>query len=162
MSSGDRPYALAPGEGHAIWYRGTLMVVKAASEQTGGAITVIEHSFPAAFAAPLHLHHRDVEPWYVLEGMVSFTCGDLTFEATPGAFVYLPRDVPHSFRVGATQPAKMLLLSIPAGLEGMFQELGEVAKAPILPPPPGPPDPERMRSVASKYGVEILGPPPGR
>ena len=42
------------------------------------------------------------------------------------------------------------------------QEMGEVAKAPVLPPPPGPADPERMWSVASKYGVEILGPPPGR
>ena len=123
MSSGDRPYALPPGEGHAIWYRGTLMTVKATSEQTGGALTVIEHAFPPGFGAPLHLHHRDIEPWYVLEGTVSFTCGDLSFEATPGAFVYLPRDVPHSFRVGDTEPAKMLLLSIPAGLEGMFQEI---------------------------------------
>jgi quercetin dioxygenase-like cupin family protein len=162
MSSGDTPYALAPGEGHAIWYRGTLMVVKAASEQTGGTLTLIEHAFPPGFATPLHLHHRDVEPWYVLEGTVTFACGALTYEAAPGAFIYLPRDVPHGFRVADAQPAKMLLLSVPAGLEGMFQELGEPATAPILPPPPGPADLDRMRSVASKYGVEILGPLPGR
>ena len=82
------PYALAPCDGEAIWYRGTLMTVKAAKEQTGGALTVIEHAFPPGFAAPLHVHHRDEEPWYVLAGRVSFACGDLQFEATPGAFIF--------------------------------------------------------------------------
>jgi len=155
MNTTREPYALGPGEGEAIWYRGTLMTVKAGAEQTGGRLTLIEHAFPPGFAAPLHVHHREEEPWYVLEGHVQFGCGELEYEAAPGAFMFLPRDVPHRFRILGDAGARMLLLSLPGGLEGMFAELGQPAPAAVLPPPPGPPDHERMRAVAARYGVEF-------
>ena len=89
---------------------------------------------------------------------MTFSCGELTFLATPGAFVFLPKGIPHAFKVEGSTPAKMLL-SYPAGLEKYFEELGEPAQERVLPPPPGPPDLAKLRAVASKYGLEILGPP---
>jgi mannose-6-phosphate isomerase-like protein (cupin superfamily) len=152
------PFTVAPAEGTPIWYRGTLMTVKAGTDTTGGALTIIEHTMPAGFAAPPHVHHADDEPWYVLEGHVRFFCQDQTFDAEPGTFVFLPRDVVHSFRVAEAAGARMLLVSVPAGIERFFAEAGEPATERKLPPPAGPPDP-RTKAIASKYGIDILGGP---
>ena len=98
------PFTVAPGDGTAIWYRGTLMSVKAGTDSTNGALTIIEHAMPAGFAAPPHVHHKDDEPWYVLEGHVRFFCRDEAFDAEPGTFVFLPKDITHSFRVDESAP----------------------------------------------------------
>jgi mannose-6-phosphate isomerase-like protein (cupin superfamily) len=156
----QQPFAVGPGEGTPIWYRGTLMTFKAGADTTGGALTVIEHTMPARFAAPPHVHHAEDEPWYVLEGRVRFFCQDQTFDAEPGTFVFLPRDVVHSFRVDESGPARMLLTGVPAGIERFFAEAGQPASERTLPPPAGGPD-ESLKAIARKYGVEILdGPTP--
>lgn len=155
----SQPFALTPGDGQAIWYRGSLMTVKLGAEQTGGAFTLIEHAMPAGFAAPPHLHRHDDEPWYVLDGEVTFQCGDLAFRATPGAFIYLPKGIRHQFRVEGDQPARMLLMSYPGGIEHYFAELGEPARARELPPPPtSPPDWARLRAAADRYGIDLQPP----
>jgi len=133
------------------------MTVKAGAEQTGGALTVLEHALPAGFAAPPHIHHHDDEPWYVVEGRVRFFCGDQVLEAEPGAFIFLPKDLPHSFRVDQAGPARMLLVGVPGGIERYFTEVGEPALERKLPPPPGPPDMERLKTIGSKYGIEFPG-----
>jgi quercetin dioxygenase-like cupin family protein len=157
--SGVEPFIVSPGEGTPIWYRGTLMTVKAGAETTGGVLTVIEHALPAGFAAPPHIHHAEDEPWYVLEGHVRFFCEDQVLEAEPGAFIFLPRDVEHSFRVDASSPARLLLIGVPAGIERYFTAAGEPAAERKLPPPPGPPDMERLRPLARTHGIELLGGP---
>ena len=159
--SGLEPYIVPPGEGTPVWYRGTLMTVKAGADTTGGALTVIEHALPAGFAAPPHVHHAEDEPWYVLEGRVRFFCQGQAFDAESGAFVFLPRNIAHSFRVDESAAARMLLIGVPAGIERYFAEAGEPALERKLPPPAGPPD-DRLRTLARKYGVEILGGPTPR
>jgi mannose-6-phosphate isomerase-like protein (cupin superfamily) len=157
--SGLEPFIVPPGEGTPIWYRGTLMTVKAGAEATGGALTIIEHTLPAGFAAPPHVHHAEDEPWYVLEGHVRFFCQDQTFDAEPGTFIFLPKDLAHSFRVDASASARMLLIGIPAGIEQYFAEAGEPALERTLPPAAGPADIERLRALARHYELEILGGP---
>src|SRR5215210_4405149 len=122
MSLPSEPYVLPPGEGEAIWYRGSLMTVKTGAGQTGGSFTLIEHAMPAGFQAPPHTHQRDDEPWYVLDGEVTFRRGDLTYRATTGAFVFLPKGIQHTFKVEGDLPARMLLMSYPAGIEHFFAE----------------------------------------
>ena len=153
------PFIVPAGEGTPLWYRGTLMTVKAKADTTGGTITVIEHAMPAGFAAPPHTHHAEDEPWYVLEGHVRFFCQDQAFDAEPGAFIFLPKDVTHSFRVDESAPARMLLMGVPGGIERYFAEAGEPAVERTLPPPPGPPDMDRLRPLARRYGIELLGGP---
>src|SRR5579871_488247 len=157
--SGLEPFIVPPADGTPLWYRGTLMTIKAGAENTGGALTVIEHALPAGFAAPPHIHHAEDEPWYVLEGHIRFFCQDKAFDAEPGTFIFLPRDIAHSFRVDTSSPARMLLVGVPAGIEHYFTEAGEPAAERALPPPAGPADMDRLRPIARKYGLDLLGGP---
>jgi len=100
MDMGTRPYALAREEGRALWFLGTLLIVKATGEQTGGAFGLIDNVLPAGFASPYHVHRNEDESFYVVEGEMAFYVGDERVKAGPGAFVYGPRGVPPRVRGG--------------------------------------------------------------
>lgn len=155
-----RGYALAAGEGEATWFLATLMTVKAGGAQTGNAFTLLEWQAPPGFGPPPHIHHNEDEAFYVLEGALTVTCGDRTWRAEPGSFVWLPRGIVHSFVVDGNSPLKGLQITAPAGFERFIAELGEPAPALTLPPPAAP-DVERLVAVSARYGVAIVGPPPG-
>jgi quercetin dioxygenase-like cupin family protein len=104
---------------------------------------------PAGFASPAHIHHSGDEAFYVLEGEIRFQCGDKIITGTPGTFVYLPRQVAHTFQVGAT-PARILQFNTAhepaagaAGRQGA----------------PGPLSIARMLALAGKYHIELMLPP---
>ncbi len=158
---GTRPYALAREEGRAVWFLGTLVIVKATGEQTGGAFGLIDNVMPAGFASPYHTHRNEDESFYVVEGEMSLYVGGERVKAGPGAFVYGPRGVPHGFEVDGTEPARILLQNHPAGFEGFPVEVGEPAEQLVL-PEAEPPDMARLMAIAAKYDIEILGPLPGR
>ncbi len=160
--SAPQPFSVPPGEGTALWYRGSLMTIKAGADATAGTLTVMEQALPAGFAAPPHVHHAEDEPWYVLEGRVRFFCQDKAFDAEPGSFVFLPKDIVHSFRVDESAPARMLLMGVPGGVEQFFATAGEPAPERMLPPPPGPAELDRVRALAREYGIDILGGPTSR
>lgn len=149
---------LAPGEGRAIWFLRNRMTVKATAASTGGAYGLVESLIAPGFSPPLHVHHKEDEAFYVLEGEVTMQCGDRTFLATAGAFVFLPRDVPHTFVVEGDEDAHMLTLLSPGGGERFFIEGGRAPEGPGL-PPPGAPDVAKLRELGPRFGNEILGPP---
>ena len=159
MSDGHDPYVLTREEGTPVWFLGTLMTLKATGETTSQGFALIEQVLPAGFAPPPHIHHTEDEAFYILEGTITFTCGDRTFNATPGSFVYLPRGIVHGFKVEGEKPVRLLQINTPTGLEHFFEEMGEPAKALTL-PPPGPPNVEKLMALAAKYHFEIQGPPP--
>ena len=159
MSDGHQPYVLSREEGTSVWFLGTLMTVKATGETTSKGFALIEQVLPPGFAPPPHVHHTEDEAFYILEGSITITCGDRTFNAIAGSFVYLPRGIVHGFTVAADQPARLLQINTPTGLEHFFEEMGEKAQALTL-PPPGPPDVEKLMALAAKYHVEIQGSPP--
>jgi len=138
------------------------MTIKAGVDATAGTLTVMEQAMPAGFAAPPHVHHAEDEPWYVLEGRVRFFCQDEAFDAEPGSFVFLPKDIVHSFRVDESAPARMLLLGVPGGVERFFATAGEPAPERKIPPPPGTAELDRVRALAREYGIDILGGPTPR
>jgi mannose-6-phosphate isomerase-like protein (cupin superfamily) len=153
-------------QGQSFCFLGTLMTVKAGAAETGGQFSLIEQQAPPGFATPLHLHHGEDEAIYLLEGTATFFIGDRVVAASPGTLVYLPREVPHAFRIESggegAAAARLLQLTVPAGIEQGFIELGAPATAPT-PPPPHIPTPEelgRMAAISAKYQVEQLGPPP--
>lgn len=157
-SGADKAFFLKPGEGPAIWFLRNRMTVKATAQSTGGAYGLVESWIAPGFSPPLHVHHREDEAFYVLEGDLTMRCGDRTFRAGPGAFVFLPRDVPHSFVVEGDTPARMLTLLSPGGGEGLFIDGGRPPAHDGL-PPAEPPDIEALRRVSARYGAEIVGPP---
>jgi quercetin dioxygenase-like cupin family protein len=153
------PIALAPGEGEALWGFGALAILKASSETTGGRVAVIEHVAARGAGSPLHVHRREDEWFYVLDGELTFWVDGRVVDAPPGTFVYGPRDVPHTFVV-ASERARFLLVTEPAGFDAFFRAAGEPAERPEIPPAPSePPDIAGLTALAASFGIEILGPP---
>ncbi len=153
------PIALGPGKGEALWAFGCLITVKASSETSGGRVAVLDHLGPRGAGSPLHVHHREDEWFYVMDGELTFWVGGQVIDAPAGAFVYGPRDIPHTFIISSEQ-AHFLVATEPAGFEGMLRALGEPATSLTIPPAPTePPDMARIGQVLAEYGLEILGPP---
>jgi mannose-6-phosphate isomerase-like protein (cupin superfamily) len=147
-------------ESEAIWFLGTLSIVKASRDSTAGHMAVIETLAPPGFGSPLHVHHGEDEWFYVIEGSLSVWVDGKSSELPAGSFAYGPRDLPHTFLVSSPAPARFLLGAEPSGFEDFVRELGEPATALTLAPASVElPSPERMTAVAAKYGMEILGPP---
>ncbi len=126
--------------------------------RTGGALATVEFLHPPGFATPLHVHHTADEAFYVLAGAMRGVCGDQEWRATPGAFVWLPRGVPHGYAVDGDEPLRTLAIAIPAGFDRFVIEAGEPAQERTLPPPAAP-DIEKLVAVGTKYGIENVGPP---
>ncbi|NTU80454.1 MAG: cupin domain-containing protein [Chloroflexales bacterium] len=87
-----------------MWFIGILVVMKATSEQTGGAFGLVEQVLPAGFVSPYHVHHAEDEAFYVLEGQITFICGGEKLRGEPGTYVFGPRDIPHGVRVEGPDP----------------------------------------------------------
>jgi quercetin dioxygenase-like cupin family protein len=154
-------YALGPDDGAMTWFLGGLLTWKASAGETAGSYDLFEQVGRQGFMAPLHTHEHESEGFYVLEGEVLFRVGDQVLTATAGTFAFVPPQVQHAFRVVSPQ-AKFLTIVAPGGLRAFFEALGEQAPTRSLPPPPAePPDPQRLIEQAAKYGITILGPPPG-
>jgi quercetin dioxygenase-like cupin family protein len=117
----------------AFWWQGALMKIKARAEDTGGALGLVEANFYQGFGPPLHVHSREDEGIYVLEGEIRFRQGDDEFVAGPGSLVWGPRGVPHAFKV-ESEGARALVIVTPGGFEQMFEEGGAPAGESAEPP----------------------------
>jgi len=135
MENSIKPYALLAGEGVA----GFDASVKASRSSTGGNLTVIESRTKAG--APWHVHSREDEYFYVIEGKIIVHCGDEIYSAGPGSFVFLPRGIPHAWDVGAEGVATLLMMTVPAMLEEFLKEFHGASTR------------EDRDAVAARYGI---------
>lgn len=141
----------------ARWWFDSLAVIKATADTTGGQLTVVEITEPPGAEAPLHVHHREDEAFYVLEGSVTLEVGDQTIEARAGDLAFGPRDVPHRYTVGP-DGCRMLFICTPGGFENLVVGMSRPADALTLPPPTTEePDWERIGQVAADNGCELYG-----
>jgi len=153
---------LADGQGRALWHLGALLTFKALGAETAGQFWAAEGLADRHMGVPLHVHSREDEVWYVIEGVIRFVVGDETRDVGPGGFAYVPRHTPHTFQV-LSDTARWLGIGTPAGLDQWFFETGVPAESLTLPPPPdAPPNVELIVASLRDYGTETLGPPPGR
>jgi quercetin dioxygenase-like cupin family protein len=131
----------------------------ATGAETGGRYAIWVAVVPPGGGPPPHAHSREEEGFYVLDGEVTFTVNGERVVAGVGTFANMPVGSVHSFRNEGDRPARMLISVAPAGLEGMFFEVG-------VPLPPGataaaPPTPEEIETLlaaAPRYGIEIKPP----
>ena len=148
--------AVRSGEGEARWWFGSLAVIKATAADTGGELAILDVTEPPGAEAPLHVHHREDEAFWVLEGEVTFEVGGTTFEAAAGDFVFGPRDVPHRYTVG-DDGCRLLFVLTPGGFEDLVREMSEPADSRTLPAPPEEePDVEQIQGLGKAYGIEML------
>jgi quercetin dioxygenase-like cupin family protein len=154
------PIALRRDEGEALWFLGSLAMIRSSAETTDGQVAVIEHLSPPGSGSPLHVHTREDEWFYVIDGALTFWVGGQVIEAPTGTFVYGPRGIPHTFLVSSPEPARFLLVTEPAGFESFVRAAAQPAETLAIPPAPTePPDMERLIAAAAEQGIEILGPP---
>jgi quercetin dioxygenase-like cupin family protein len=157
-----RPVMTEPGTGRATWAMSSLFEHLVEGGATGGALGVALVTQPPGVATPLHTHAHEAEAFYLVEGRMSYQAGDELFEMHDGCFIYLPRSVPHAFRIRGDRPARILAITQPAGLLGLYDEVGLPAREHRLPGEDGlSPDVEipKWVEVSPRYGLEVVGPP---
>lgn len=128
----------------------------ATGEDTNGKYALIEALVPPGGGPPPHVHSREEEGFYILEGEITFTLDGERVVAKAGTFANMPVGTPHSFKNESDRPAKMLISVTPAGLENMFFEVGvRLAEGATTALPPTKDEIERLLAAAPRYGVEI-------
>jgi quercetin dioxygenase-like cupin family protein len=148
-----------PGKGRTVAVVGDVYRFLATGEDTSGKYALFEAIVPPGGGPPPHVHSREEEGFYVLQGEVTFTVNGERVLAAAGTFANMPVGTPHSFKNESGQPAKMLISVAPAGLERMFFEVGvPLAEGATTALPPTKEEIEKLLAVAPKYGVEIKVP----
>ena len=151
-----RPTITKPGEGRAIAVVGDVYRFLATGEDTNGKYALWEAVVPPGGGPPPHVHSREEEGFYVLEGEITIHIGEERMVAMAGMFANMPVGTPHSFKNESKKPARMLISVAPAGLEKMFFEVGvPVPPGATTAPAPTKEEIEKLLAVAPRYGVEI-------
>jgi len=140
----------------AFWWQGGLYRMKARAADTGGALGLVETELYRGFGPPLHVHRREDEAFYVIEGEVRFRLAEEEFVGGPGTWVWGPRGVPHTFKV-ESEAARALILVTPGGFEAMF-EVGGVPVSESPEPPVQEYDPAHTVAISAQFGFEVVGP----
>jgi len=160
-SSTITPVVRHAGEGdHVVQMRACVSVKLAAGAAEGGRVSAAEFLVPAQFGPPLHVHRGEDELLQILEGTVRIVCGETDVTVGAGGFAYLPRGVPHTFWVQGEEPARMLAVFTPGGIEQLFVASGERAEVAALPDADGTPS-AAFEALTGRYQVEHIGPPLG-
>jgi quercetin dioxygenase-like cupin family protein len=133
---------------------GTEMAIKVDGESTGGAMAVIEATVPAKHGPPLHIHSREDEMFYVIDGQFRIVHGEHSMEVSSGEVAFLPRNMRHTYQNIGDGAGRLLVTITPAGLEGFFRKVSERDLS-------APQDMEELQALAKEYGLEFVGPPLG-
>ena len=145
-----------PTEGRTIAVVGDVYRFLATGDDTNGKYAMWEAIVLPGGGPPPHVHSREEEAFYILEGEITFHLGEERVVATAGMFANMPVGTPHSFKNESGKPAKMLISVAPAGLEGMFFEVGvPVPQGATTAPPPTKAEIEKLMEIAPRYGIEI-------
>jgi mannose-6-phosphate isomerase-like protein (cupin superfamily) len=150
------PLVVHANGGEARWWFEALAVIRATAADTAGQMTVIEVTEPSGHEAPLHVHHREDEAFFILEGTATIHVGDESFEVGPGDYALGPRDIPHRYSIGP-EGCRMLFICTPGGFENLVREMSMPAERRTLPPRSDEePDWEHVAAVAEANGCELL------
>ena len=144
-----RPKDLQAGKGRVLSVLGERATLKLTGDESDGSCATVEVSTPPQVGPPLHVHQREDEVLYVLEGMYEIRVGGRVVPAPPGTFAFLPRDIPHTYTNVGYRTGKLLVTIAPAGCERFLEEISLCAADVSL-------DRERLCTIARKYGIDIL------
>ena len=151
-----QPTLRTPTDGRTVAVVGDVYRFLATGDDTNGKYAMWEAIVPPGGGPPPHVHSREEEAFYILDGEITFHIGEKRIVATAGMFANMPVGTPHSFKNENGKPARMLISVAPAGLEQMFFEVGQpVPAGATTAPPPTKADIEKMLAVAPRYGIEI-------
>ena len=148
-------YLAQPGQQQQLdWLDGGTLAILLDGAATDGQLMMGRFDVSEGEAPPYHQHLHEDEIFLLIKGTALVWCDDEEHELSEGGVVFLPKRVPHGYRI-TSKKADLLMINTPAGIEGMFRETGRDRSTPR---PPGfqvTPDP----AIADKYGNIVLGPP---
>lgn len=125
--------------------------IKARAETANGTFTALENIVASKQGPPLHIHIREDEMYYILDGHLRFKADEQLLDAPTGSFVFIPRGTPHCFQNIGDAPARILVMFTPAGMERFFEGQAKL--------PSGPLDLDAYRAVAHSAWMEVVGKP---
>jgi quercetin dioxygenase-like cupin family protein len=126
---------VSANSGEAYWIMGTLFTYLVTGAESGGSYFTLIVDLGPEQGPPPHIHHLEEEQFYVLDGQLTYSVGDQTFQVKTGDFIHIPRGTVHSFKNGP-KPSRLLATFAPAGIEGFFREVGELVDDRSKSPPP--------------------------
>ncbi len=150
------PFVLGPGEGRTaapLLVVGETGLAKLRGADCGGQFCLFHFVAPPMTGPPLHVHSREDEWFYVLDGEIVFQLDGVRHTVGPGGFVYSPRDVVHAYQNFTDRDASLLIATMPGAFGVMFEEMSAAT------PPGGMPSIEVLESLHQKYGITTMGPP---
>jgi quercetin dioxygenase-like cupin family protein len=149
---GTRLKVVRPGEGKTGGLApGVGVAFKIDGEDTGGALSIVEHPFAVGALVPPHVHTLEDEISIILEGEIGFRSEDQEVVLGPGGYIIKPRGEVHAMWNAGSAPARMIEVISPAGFEGFFRDL--VALTDV-----GRPEPEQVRAIGERYGLPFEQP----
>jgi quercetin dioxygenase-like cupin family protein len=143
--AGRQVTVVRPERGQTVRVAGMAHRVVGTGAGTDGSYVLLEVEVAPGGGAPAHMHAREEEGFYILEGEIDFTAAGATLRAGPGAYLNMPKTTPHSFLNNTDRPARMLVLCAPAGIEHFFMEADDQP-------------PEALAEIAARHGITILPP----
>jgi quercetin dioxygenase-like cupin family protein len=149
------------GSGPATWAMGSLFERLVSGDESGDELGAAIVTQPPGIATPLHVHTNEAEAFYLLDGQLTYRAGEELLHLSEGDFIFLPRGVPHAFRVTGTSPMRCLALTVPGRLLSLYDEVGVPAQERRLPGDDGVPMAEeisRWNRVGPAYGLQVVGP----
>jgi mannose-6-phosphate isomerase-like protein (cupin superfamily) len=150
------------GSGPATWAMGSLFERLVSGEESDDRLGASLVTQPPGIATPLHVHTREAEAFFLLDGTMTYQAGDERLLLAEGDFVYLPLGVPHAFRTTGSSPVRYLGLTSPGALLHLYDEVGMAATERRLPGPDGLPMADeiaRWNQIGPRYGLSVVGPP---
>jgi len=145
-------FTLPSREGHQIAAIGLGITMKINGKLTHDAYSLFEYTIPPRTdGPPAHLHTREDESFICLSGRLDVSLGGEKFTIAQGDYLWLPRDVVHTFRNAYDEESRVISVVSPAGLEGYYQALAEL--------PPGPKDISKIKQIMADFGIRMQLPP---
>ncbi|WP_428232662.1 quercetin 2,3-dioxygenase [Flavobacterium sp.] len=144
----DAVKIIVSGEGLAQNVLGDVQTIKLTGKDTNGMFTIVENDNAPGVGIPMHVHENEDEVFRILEGKIEFIVEGKTRILKAGDTIFLPRQVPHAFKVVGERNAKAIVTVIPSGIEHMFEQLSQL--------PAGPPDLEKVFGICSSFGIKFV------
>ena len=150
VSAGEEAFIVLPGETPRYsgqqGREGDFTELLATADKTGGVLGIFRQTIAPKSGPPTHLHGMEAEFCYIVSGQFNFKLGERIVSAPAGAFVFIPRNTPHTFQNIGTEPGVLLFGVTPGGFEKMFAERQGV-------------DADTNQKLMAMHHMQIVGPP---
>jgi mannose-6-phosphate isomerase-like protein (cupin superfamily) len=148
------PFVLGPGEQHPDAPTQTGPFFRFASGQTDGLAALAEVRLRPLTPGPnLHVHNREDELFYVLDGVMTVQVAEELHEVAAGGLAWGPRGVAHAYANRGREPLHLLIMWLPGGAEGLFVEMSDHLRSTH-----GAADLQVVADIQARYGARPAGP----